>query len=427
MSEKFSIGDRVIVNGMVDGRVFKEDIGTIINMPKFNGGSIGVEFERYIDGHSCGGSINHGRYGHCWNVEEENIKKYVEEIEPVTGEFQLGGFVKYNGMIGKIVLLEEDKMHGVEFFESRAGFHTLGNTCENGHGYYCWEENLTKVQAVSRIPKIGEYIVITDARPSFEQDYKVGDVFVVTKINELKDAVWTTKYPDNCILLCEFMALEDIVETPEEVIPEVPNIVEELKPEKTNSFKMKCVSNIGNGDLYINGKIYEVVNGYFTNERGTSVGFNEECDSFEEWQEFSASIWELVTGEEEVELKSNVNFEAFQENQFCVHCDTKEKAEAFLKECDEHYIKWASGDKASEWNANWSFNENTYYVYDDGLLMGSVLNCSKEIFIFGEEPEVFDQESIVPFVIGFVKELSEDDFDQLLMDVTAEVQRRLKK
>lgn len=45
---------------------------------------------------------------------------------------------------------------------------------------------------------------------------------------------------------------------------------------------------------------------------------------------------------------SSFDWSAFKSGKFAVHCDTEEKSRAFMKECDEHGIKWADGNKASE-------------------------------------------------------------------------------
>lgn len=45
---------------------------------------------------------------------------------------------------------------------------------------------------------------------------------------------------------------------------------------------------------------------------------------------------------------NSFDWESFKSGKFAVHCDTEEKARAFMKECDEHGIKWSGGDKASK-------------------------------------------------------------------------------
>jgi hypothetical protein len=55
------------------------------------------------------------------------------------------------------------------------------------------------------------------------------------------------------------------------------------------------------------------------------------------------------------------DWEAFKSGKFAVHCDTEEKARAFLKECDEQGIRWQGGDKASSKTHYASCGENTCY------------------------------------------------------------------
>ena len=60
---KIKVGDRVSVTGKCDGKVFNGHLGRVITNNKI----LGVEFDNYIDGHSCTGS---GKDGHCWGVPE---------------------------------------------------------------------------------------------------------------------------------------------------------------------------------------------------------------------------------------------------------------------------------------------------------------------------------------------------------------------
>jgi len=80
--EQFKIGDRVIVKSM-GGRNIRGKKGTIFKL-----GNIGyaVEFDQHIDyGHSCGNSAGpQGKYGYCWNCEENEI----ELIESIITEPQ---------------------------------------------------------------------------------------------------------------------------------------------------------------------------------------------------------------------------------------------------------------------------------------------------------------------------------------------------
>lgn len=76
-------------------------------------------------------------------------------------------------------------------------------------------------------------------------------------------------------------------------------------------------------------------------------------------------------GEQAPLTATSIDWESFKAGKFAVHCDTEEKAKAFLKECDEHGIKWCSGHKTSSFT-NWKdYRENTYYrfyVYIDGTV-----------------------------------------------------------
>jgi hypothetical protein len=65
------------------------------------------------------------------------------------------------------------------------------------------------------------------------------------------------------------------------------------------------------------------------------------------------------------------DWDEFKQGKFAVHCDTEDKAKAFLKECDEQGIKWCSGEKAGERTSWKHYKENTHYqffLYRDGLV-----------------------------------------------------------
>jgi hypothetical protein len=76
-------------------------------------------------------------------------------------------------------------------------------------------------------------------------------------------------------------------------------------------------------------------------------------------------------GEDEIEPykaeTSSFDWQSFKSGKFAVHCDTEEKANAFLKECDEQGIKWCSGSAPSS-NTNFNrYKEKTSYRCDGRL------------------------------------------------------------
>ncbi|GAA0817549.1 hypothetical protein [Clostridium tertium] len=58
----------------------------------------------------------------------------------------------------------------------------------------------------------------------------------------------------------------------------------------------------------------------------------------------------------------NFNWEEFKNGEIAVHCDTEEKANNFLNECDKQGIAWADGDKTTEINCWLLYKKNTSYV-----------------------------------------------------------------
>lgn len=75
MSE-FKVGDRVeVIGGSYNSDINVGDRGTII---ADIGCLMGVDFDIDIGGHSCSGR---GRYGHCWRVSTDYLKKIEETKE----------------------------------------------------------------------------------------------------------------------------------------------------------------------------------------------------------------------------------------------------------------------------------------------------------------------------------------------------------
>lgn len=93
MSE-FKVGDRVeVIGGSYNSDINVGDRGTII---ADIGCLMGVDFDIDIDigGHSCSGR---GRYGHCWRVSTDYLKKIEETKEE-----------------SKVDTLEQKNLDGVE-------------------------------------------------------------------------------------------------------------------------------------------------------------------------------------------------------------------------------------------------------------------------------------------------------------------------
>lgn len=57
----------------------------------------------------------------------------------------------------------------------------------------------------------------------------------------------------------------------------------------------------------------------------------------------------------------NFNWEEFKNGKIAVHCDTEEKANSFLKECDENNISWVTGLRATDHNNFDTYNDKICY------------------------------------------------------------------
>ena len=78
MNWNFKIGDRVLVNGSIDGTTFKNEKGAII---AFESGipPIGIKFDRNIRGHDCDGRVKdgYGYYVYKKNLTKDTIREEV--------------------------------------------------------------------------------------------------------------------------------------------------------------------------------------------------------------------------------------------------------------------------------------------------------------------------------------------------------------
>ena len=58
-----------------------------------------------------------------------------------------------------------------------------------------------------------------------------------------------------------------------------------------------------------------------------------------------------------------IDWDEFKAGKIAVHCNTEEKAKAFLRECDARGIKWRGGDKASKETCYHAYGVNTCYAF----------------------------------------------------------------
>lgn len=79
----FNVGDRVYLrdNKYVDdcGNTHAGDTGTIC-WTDSNGLNVGVEFDRYVEGHDCGGAC---KYGYGWYIDLDDLGLIEQEPDPV--------------------------------------------------------------------------------------------------------------------------------------------------------------------------------------------------------------------------------------------------------------------------------------------------------------------------------------------------------
>lgn len=97
------------------------------------------------------------------------------------------------------------------------------------------------------------------------------------------------------------------------------------------------------------------------------------------------------------------DWDGFKNGEIAVHCDTEEKANNFLKECDEKGMKWVTGDDATY--------DNNYYKYDER----TCYRGGREILTFGDE-NYFKNKGI-EIVKWEVKEMKELTFKEVIANI----------
>ena len=167
----FKIGDRVRVNG---DRFRPDVIGEIGTVRKINesGKSVGVEFDKNINGNSLSGNCEDG-YG--WNVDIENLE-LIEE----SPKFKLGDRVRVLaptdgktiivGRIGTIIgFVKSCNQASIEFDENINGHDCsiCGNSCKD---YYGWNCDMDTLELVT-YSKDSKIVITTDGKTTTAKLY----------------------------------------------------------------------------------------------------------------------------------------------------------------------------------------------------------------------------------------------------------------
>lgn len=186
MSE-LKIGDRVEVlrngNGIDAGTK-----GTIIEISDY---IIGVEFDEYEGGHSCGGK---GKKGHCRCINSEFLRKIEEKEVEKMSDFKIGDrvrivsdpkFIEFTGdksiigMTGTVKELDET-CAGVEFDVYMGGH----NGRWKGKNGYCW---YIPYERLGKIEETGEETAVDTEKETKEEAKE--EVKEETKVDTLEQKI----------------------------------------------------------------------------------------------------------------------------------------------------------------------------------------------------------------------------------------------
>lgn len=109
----FKVGDRVVVNGKQDGKVFNNNKGFVVSVIDMCGYEIGVQIDATSEHlHSCGGN---GEDGKCWWFDKDKVKHYINKWSNSmkykagdkvrvnnTAKYAYGGCTQIDGLVGQV-------------------------------------------------------------------------------------------------------------------------------------------------------------------------------------------------------------------------------------------------------------------------------------------------------------------------------------
>jgi hypothetical protein len=240
---------------------------------------------------------------------------------------------------------------------------------------------------------------------------------------------------------------------------------------KDYNFKARCLDNKGNELIYTIGKIYEINNGEFKAD-GTLIinGRNRKFKNIYELNKFSVSTFELVEDENKVIViyqkgnevianlkegktiikttkaqcspsdefdfntgakialgrlidnnnandKDTFDWKRFENRNIAINCDTRAKADNFLKECKEHGFVWNDGSKINLY-ANWDcYKEKTIYGLGlTGITFGTTWSFENTKVIKYEESKTNKPENQIRLDLSTVSDVT----------LLNEIQKRMK-
>lgn len=205
-------------------------------------------------------------------------------------------------------------------------------------GGWCWTDEMFE-------PKCDRKILITsDGTETLARLYDGKKVIKTATANRLPEDVFD--FATGAKLAFARLIGEDKPE---------PEKKPEPKPLYYNG-KVVCVK--GYADYWTVGKVYEFVDGAVVCDKGQTLGGGVRCfDDIS--KQYSAQFIPFV------EDKPSFDWEGFKAGKFAVHCDTEEKAKAFLNKCAEQGIKWNGGEDIHTETLWKYYKHNTCYRCDE--------------------------------------------------------------
>lgn len=326
MKKEFNIGDRVAVKGVISGKSFHGEKGTVI-YAKHN---LLVEFDKNIGGHSGQGVIEgvSGKSGHCWwftNDEVELIKEAPDKL-----------IFKGN----ETILIKDGKEYV--------------SKCQDGDAYDK-EKGLLLCLAKANGVNYADLQKMIDGAEDKNMEMAIE---AVKNIGERLKVFFEAG----------FKALRDKAEK-----PEAEKTVKEVKRRAKVGEYIKIVNAGLTGGLYKNGDVKKVVR--VNDFKGVYIETYAKEDGF------------YVGDDEYVVLKNykpyKITLSEFwkSKKELAIHCKTEDEAKELLKAFDKAGKKWCSGKKYTD-HTNWENYKNKTHYFNDGCFESTMYVKDNNVIVY---------------------------------------------
>lgn len=365
----FKIGDRVVVSeryGLSTQRL-KGKTGTVIEKSSW----LGIEFDEFINGHSCSGR---GKDGYCYRVPAGDVDCISEGRSVVVihrNNRETIATLKDGKTILKTAKATCDPSDTFNAEFGRALALARLNDDQKMIDFLLKGEEKPFVPTQSRIVKqdkyeVGDKVKIIDnwvhgchQDSDGKMDKWLGKMMTVRQVNvsdykmseDKEDSFWGNGWAWNALCI-EGKVIEETTPSGQ---PVTAPIFSETPLYKVGDLVTVVARNC-NHEFEI-GEIVRVKR--MMSE--TNVDTCEKLDKSDWWCVYNSDIAPIKPP-----IITPFDWEGFKSGKFAVNCDTEEKAKQFFDELKMQGIKWNSGDTLEEIGTHWNQNQgDTCYGFTD--------------------------------------------------------------